>query len=315
MMRTKFEGKGGISATVLAHSIAAASGIRFLSFEIEYPRFILAELNTHRMLSKNSSSSRAIPIKAMHDAIRSNTARPIHFGKNQPGMQAAEELDQASKESVIRVWDAARDSAIALSAVLSDIGAHKQIANRVTEPYQMMKTVLSGTEFANLKWLRHHSDAQPEFYELLDVMIDAENNSSPVELYPGEWHLPYVEAERNQFGALEYFSATREPISLFDAKKISASCCAQTSYRKNDDSLEKAQMVFARLIESQPCHSSPVEHQATPMKEHVVLGGADLYPERWEEGVTHMDRQRQLWSGNLKGWIQHRKLIPGEAVW
>lgn len=314
-MRIKYTGKGGISATVLAHSIAAASGIRFLSFEIEYPRFILAELNTHRMLSKNSSSSRAIPIKAMHDAIRQQTARPVHIGKNQPGMQAKEELNDLGKESVIQVWDAARDSAIAHSVVLSNIGVHKQIANRITEPYQMMKTVLSGTEFANLKWLRHHTDAQPEFFELLDVMIIAENNSIPVELYPGEWHLPYIESSRNSFGVLEYTSSNKEILSLFEAKKVSASCCAQTSYRKNDDSLEKAQMVFAKLIESQPCHSSPVEHQATPMKEHVILGGADMYPERWEEGVTHMDRQRHLWSGNLKGWIQHRKLIPGEAVW
>jgi hypothetical protein len=32
-------------------------------------------------------------------------------------------------------------------------------------------------------------------------------------------------------------------------------------------------------------------------------------------GITHQDREGQLWSGNLRGWIQHRKLIPNEAQW
>ncbi len=308
-------GKGNITTRVIADSIATTSGTRMLTLEIEYMRFFHSEFMTHRMLSKNAASSRAIPVKSVHENIRHNTARPIHYGRNKSGMSADVEVDHLTKESLIQLWDASRDSALAFATVMSQMGAHKQIANRLTEPYQFMKTVVSGTEWANIKWLRHHEDAQPEFFELMDTIICAVDQSSPQELYPGEWHVPYVSTHRNPNGALEYIDATGNHLTPHQAIQVSASCCAQTSYRKNDDSLEKAEEVFNKLIRSQPVHASPVEHQATPMKDSYVLGGAQYYPETWEQGVTHMDRNRKLWSGNLRGWIQHRKLIEGESVW
>lgn len=307
-------GKGHCSATILAHSISP-KGIQITSFELEYQRFIHSEVMTHRMLTKNAASSRAIPIAAMHDSIRQKTARPVFWGMNQPGMQADQEMDDLTKQSAALVWDAARDSMLAHSTVLSQMKAHKQIANRITEPFQMMKTVMTGTELANFFWLRHHKDAQPEFYELAELMQKALALSQPVELYPGEWHVPYVTTKRDSHGTLLYSDSSNTTLSAHEARMVSASCCAQTSYRKNDDSVDKSQKVFKRLIESQPIHASPVEHQATPMQDPAFLDSMLVMPGRWEEGVTHMDRSQQLWSGNFKGWIQHRKLIPGEAVW
>ena len=294
-----------ITATVIADSISPDNK-RMITMEIEYPRFILAELNTHRMLSKNSASSRAIPVKAMHDHILANTAQPVAWGINRPGMQAKEYLDVEDTVEAMMLWEQARNSALEISQAMSAMNLHKQIVNRVTEPWMMMKTVISGTEWINFFWLRAHADAQPEIQVLAQKMRDAVIASTPTRLEPGEWHLPYVRCERNAAGRLMYLDQTGEPMTLVDARVVSASCCAQVSYRKNDDSLEKANKIFDQLIKSVPAHASPIEHQATPM--HPGLGFAEL-------GVTHQTRNQEYWSGNLRGWIQFRKLVPQEAQW
>jgi thymidylate synthase ThyX len=301
-----------ITARVLADSISP-HGDRMTTMEIEYPRFILAELNTHRMLSKNSASSRAIPVKAMHQHMTENPARPVHWGKNQPGMQAKEEVTGMDLTDVQFMWQRAQQDAMHWAQQMSErAGLHKQVANRITEPWMTMKTVVSGTEWRNFFWLRAHADAQPEIHELATKMWNAHNASVPQLLQPGEWHLPYVKSHRLSSGELIYLDATDTPITTEQARVISASCCAQVSYRKSDDSYEKAHKIFRQLIESQPCHASPVEHQATPMNIDSVCR---FEPETWEPGITHVSANSDLWSGNLRGWIQFRKLIAGEAQW
>ena len=297
-----------ITAKILADSVSP-SGTRMTTFEIEYPRFILAELNTHRMLSKNSASSRAIPVKTMHDHMRQTPAQPVHWGKNQPGMQAKEELTGTDITDAKFMWSRAMQDAMHWASQMSErVGLHKQVANRITEPWMIMKTVISGTEWANFWWLRAHADAQPEIHELAIKMFNAYNASTPQQLEPGDWHLPYVKSHRLSSGELIYVDNSDTPITTEQARIISASCCAQVSYRKNDDSYEKAEKIYRQLIESQPCHASPVEHQATPMQTEIEYWGK-------VPGITHQDREGQLWSGNLRGWIQHRKLIPNEAQW
>lgn len=303
-----------IIAKVIADSISYA-GNRMTTFEIEYPRFILAELNTHRMLSKNSASSRAIPIQAMHSYIKANPAEPVHWGKNQPGMQASEELQGSDKSWAQYLWNKAKEVALDYSQQLANTGAHKQIANRVTEPWMTMKTVISGTEWANFYYLRNHPDAQPEIAALAQAMYEAHKASKPVELEVGEWHLPYIDLYRGEDNILHYINPSNGgSYSVEDARVVSASCCAQVSYRRNDDSLDKAHKIYKQLIESTPAHASPVEHQATPMPHRFSIG-EDTRPEYWPKGVTHRDRDGNYWSGNLQGWIQFRKLIPNEAVW
>lgn len=304
------EGQNGIKATVLAKSRSAITGDVMKTMVIEYPRFILAEVNTHRMLSKNSASSRAIPITAMHAQLN---AEPVFWGKNQPGMQAKEELYGDAFTLAKILWDEAKQNAINSSSALNKVGLHKQTANRVTEPWMMMKTVISGTEWANLYHLRDHKDAQPEFAELAEVMRLADDVVNATLLYPGEWHLPYIRCERDFNGTMRYYVDNQE-LSVDEALMVSASCCAQVSYRKDDTSIEKAEKIFDQLINSQPCHASPVEHQATPMDKRTWLEKLTLQ-KFTQDGITHVDRNGNRWSGNLRGWIQHRKLIRGEAVW
>lgn len=301
-----------ITAKILADSMSP-DGVRMTTMEIEYPRFILAELNTHRMLSKNSASSRAIPVAAMHEHIRENTAQPVYWGQNQPGMKAREELHASDKTFAKYLWAKARDAAIDYSKQIADLGSHKQITNRITEPWMLMKTVISGTEWVNFWWLRDHQDAQPEIAVLAHKMRLEVADSTPTPLNPGEWHLPYVNTARYvPTGELQYFDEDFNRLTLEQARVVSASCCAQVSYRKSDTSYAKAENIYRQLIESEPCHASPVEHQATPMDTESMCR---FEPETWEPGVTHVSANSDLWSGNLRGWIQFRKLISGEAKW
>jgi hypothetical protein len=259
------------------------------------------------MLSKNCASSRAIPVKKMTELVEENPAMPVWWGKNQPGMSAKEELDEINKEGAKQSWIAASKTAVAAVKVLTDIGLHKQITNRITEPWQRMKTVITGTEWANLLWLRDHEDAQPEFAVLAQCIREEFVNSTPVKLRPGEWHVPYVTVDIDEMRNRAYYSnGTR--ITVEQALKLSSSCCAQVSYRNMNETLEKAFDIYDKLVGSSHKHASPFEHQATPMKVRVGF-------EAWERGITHSDREHDLWSGNLRGWIQHRQLIEDHVKW
>jgi hypothetical protein len=250
----------------------------------------------------------------MHDFIRDNPATPVSWGKNQPGMKASEELTGPESKNAIHIWNQAKEDALHWADALAHkIGIHKQIANRITEPWMTMKTVISGTEWANFFHLRNHADAQPEIKALAEAMTVAYTTHLPVALKPGEWHLPYITtATYVPTGELQYFDENFNRLSLEDAKIISASCCAQVSYRKNDPTFSKAFKIWEQLIENDPVHASPIEHQATPMD---IDSMCRFEPETWQLGVTHVSANSDLWSGNLRGWIQHRKLIENEAVW
>lgn len=309
-----------ITARIIADSITA-EGKRITTYELEYPRFIHSEFMTHRLFSRNAASSRAIPVEKAIRLILENTARPIHWGKNQPGMSAKEECNArigdngfggATRE---QTWDAARDRAIQFAELFSKAGYHKQIVNRLLEPFSHIKVVLTTTEDVNWNWLRHHADAQPEIHELARVMIVAKEASTPTVLRPGDWHTPYYKTgfwrdsgyARNCGDGLTAIDHKLGGSSLAEALAISSSCCAQVSYRVLDDSLEKAEDIYEKLVGSEPVHASPFEHQATPIRPH---DGSEF---EWDSGVTHIDRKRRMWSGNFCGWIQHRQLIPNNV--
>lgn len=312
-----------ISAKVIAHSKSSVTGKEIITFEIIYPRFILAELNTHRALSKNSASSRAIPVAKVIEAVRNNPATPVHWGKNQPGMSAREELKGWEKEDVRNLWLDAAYAAADIAEKMTEIGAHKQVANRILEPFQWMKTVITGTEWDNFFHLRRHPDADPNINALAEVLWQALQESEPVILHPGWWHTPYFQDGYWTPFHMDEDTCPYEPADLEEALAISSSCCAQTSFRTSDPSLEKAEKIFQRLVESKPVHASPFEHQATPMKatkewdsDHPWVNGTNEETRvTWQEGVTHLDRKGQLWSGNFCGFIQHRQLIPDNACW
>lgn len=318
-------GKGCVVARIIAHSASSTSSQELLTYELEYPRFIHSELMTHRLFSRNAASSRAIPVKAMLEQVRSNPAMPIHWGANQPGMQAQTLLTKYKAKAARKVWGWAAKAAARAAEVLSRIGAHKQIVNRLLEPFQIMKTVVTATEFDNFFYLRCHADAQPEIKALAECMYQALQQSAAEVLHPGEWHTPYVSFD--VISRVHFIDLGPEKdqkwITIEEALKISASCCAQVSYRKSDDSLEKALLVYDRLVESKPVHASPFEHQGSPMKGvdtqepdgWQFLINHSGYPGSWEVGITHSDRDGRLWSGNFKSWIQHRQLINDNVCW
>jgi len=267
-------------------------GKRLTTFELEYPRFIHSELMTHRATSKNSSSSRALPHKTMRDAVWNQMALPIHWGKHQSGMQANKEL--TGIKLFLAKWLVKTSGRMMCLFVwaLAKCDLAKQVTNRYIEPWSHIKIVFSATELDNFFYLRHHPDAQPEFYELAKLMYKEYCKSQPRYLAMGEWHLPYLNHIFTQDGQIKYYipsdvsSKFCEFVSLEDGKKLSASLCAQVSYRKSDMSLNKALKIYNRLVESKPVHASPFEHQATPM-----------------EKATDRD-------ANYIGWRQFRSEIP-----
>lgn len=291
-----------ISAKVIQDSISQA-GIRITTLELEYPRFIHSEFMTHRQFSRNSASSRAIPIERMLAHVKDNPAMPIHWGKNQPGMQASEEVKHQmfAREQ----WTAAANSAALSADALRMAGLHKQIVNRVIEPFQTIKVVVTATEWDNFFHLRADPAAQPEIHALALKMMEAMAASEPMPLLrEGEWHVPYVNRER--VNSRLVYSVGDEILSAYNARQVSASCCAQVSYRKLDQSLDKAIDICERLVASEPIHASPFEHQATPFKVHKLHNPSI---DGWPPGATHVDSMFQLWSANFRGWAQFRKYI------
>ena len=309
------KGKGGVSAKIIADSVSSVNGQRITTFELEFHRFILPEFNTHRLFSRNAASSRAIPIDNVINSVRKNPAEPVHWGKNQPGMQAKEELEENLKNEAEHWWEVSARVATEHAEFLKSIGTHKQIVNRILEPYQFIKVVCTATCFDNFFWLRCHEDAQPEIKMLADCMYQAtqQNTAFIQELEPGEWHVPYVDYTKSLGYTIPVdgnYENGRIDLTLEEALKVSSSCCAQVSFRALDNSLEKACKIYQVLVESKPVHASPFEHQSTPV----------LYPEQIdgiiaEEGVTHIDKFGQVWSGNFKSWIQHRQLIEDNTCW
>lgn len=316
MYKQEIEGRGCIRARIVADSVASNSGTRITTFELEYPRFIHSELMTHRMFSRNAMSSRAVPIAKMIEQVRTNPAMPVVWGKNQSGMQAKENLSGYSLEAAKIEWEMAAESAAVYASELETRNVHKQIVNRLLEPFQIMKTVVTATEWNNWWYLRDHEDAQPEIAELAKVMHQIYEQNEPDELKPGEWHVPYVGTLVDAEGNTMYCIWPDDPhgfirfLKLDEALKVSSSCCAQVSFRLNDNSVEKAIGIYGKLVESKPVHASPFEHQGTPM----VFWEDDVVGCTWQEGTTHLDSNRSLWSGNLKHWVQHRQLIKDHVV-
>ena len=271
-----------ISARIICDSRNHLTGNRLTTFVVEYSRFIHAEFMTHRMLSRNASSSRAIPIATQIRRIWENPAVPAIWGRNQKGMQAGSELTGWRLWAARQIWRGARVPAIAATYGLSRLGLHKQHANRLLEPWMHIQVVVSATEWENFFALRTHADAQPEIRELATQMLALMRQSEPVTLSVGEWHLPFVtDAELLAEG-------------IENKKQASVARCARVSYLLPDGrppDMEKDIALCRRLIagSGDVGHWSPFEHVATPM----------LYPGR---------------EGNFTGWRQYRKFFRGESA-
>lgn len=276
-----------IEAKIIADSVSE-SGKRITTLQVKFHRFVLPEFNTHRVFSRNFSSSRAIPTKKLLEQVRNDPAMPVHWGKNQPGMQAKEELDAEERFRADAKWRYAAVVAANHAEEMAAIGTHKQIVNRIIEPYIWANGIVTSTEWDNWDALRRHEDAQPEIHELACRIHEAREASTPRLLKAGEWHLPYITDEERE----SPFYKIEANIQSNMLVKISAARCCRVSYLKHDGTkadVNEDLFLFQRLAGAEPLHASPLEHQATPSSYN----------------------ERHLW-GNLFGWTQYRKVWEQE---
>ena len=298
------------AAQVITDSIGH-EGQHLQTSVLQYPRLIHAEFMTHREFSRNASSSRAIPVAKVIKQVRDDPAMPVHWGKNQPGMQAHEELDPFVIEEMKELWIKSAWAAADIAEQMMDAGLHKQVANRILEPYQWMHVVVTTASNTNFDGLRRHGDADPNILLLAELWHGSQQQSHARQLYAGDWHLPFID-EDDWGTAQRYCQVDRitrdmpgkhEVIAVL--KKVSAARCARVSYLnhegKRPDLLEDLKL-FDRLVRSEIIHASPTEHQATP--DSKVLTGCSMVPD-WQMKPLH---------GNLPGWIQHRKQLPNEYI-
>lgn len=293
-----------ISVKVIAHSMNANNDVEAITYELEYPRYIHGELLTHRVFSRNSQSSRAVPVASVYE-INKYYVKPIYFGKNKAGMSSVDELDPDSRAKAEAIWDEIAQASFRASEELSKLGLHKQWANRITEPYSKIKTVLTTTELSNFFNLRTENVVvMPELEYLALKMQQAYKDSKPNYLGTNEWHLPYVTQED-----LDNYNITT-------CVKISASCCAQVSYRKLDNSVDKALDVYHKLVNSGTLHGSPFEHQLKVYDPSEIGIRFDAEGALIEipDGITHTVfntefEDQSYFSGNIRGFVQFRQLL------
>lgn len=319
-----------ISAKVIADSISE-EGKSLTTIRCRYPKWIHAEGRTHRMLcmteieypddydeqvytweelktpspmadrnlSRNAASSRAIPVRRLIEDIYRDPAVPIFWGSKQPGMQAGAELEGEALIYAKERWRHAMEDAIAHARRLDDLGCAKQIVNRILEPFMHIDTLFTATEWSNFFTLRIHEAAEPHIRLLAECMKQAMDESTPKLLLHDEWHLPYVSDEERE----EHRGLMIDPISPLI--KLSVARCAHLSYETVEGTplgKEQAERIYDKLLGSQPVHASPAEHQATPDRSS---SRGPLRVRQWERPSRH---------GNFVGWLQFRKMIPGECA-
>jgi len=264
----------------------------------DYPNFIANGVVVHN--SRNASSSRAIPTDKLLLAARKVEGYPVFWGSNKPGMQAGDELKGNELKAVRDIWEDAANSAADFAEKLMGLGLHKQITNRLLEPFLNIKVLVTATDWDNFKQLRSHPDAQPEIRVVSDMIGDAMRSSDPVYSEYGTWHLPYISEKE------------RDELDLATLRKCSAARCARVSYLNHDAStpqvhkdLELFNMLVTRPYalpngnswsEHDPIHASPTEHQAVALE-----------PD--SHRYTHEYRDGTRYSGNLRGWVQFRQIL------
>lgn len=229
------------------------------TFELVYPRYIHSEFMTHRVFSRNASSSRAIPVKRMIEQVRKNPVIPPKIFMNQKGMVGETEADPVTTTAFHVLWEEAAENAYKTAEMMERLGIHKQHVNRILEPFQFIKVIVTATEWDNFFVLRLAPDAQPEMRELASAIYDEMkrcHNKDVGVLELDKEHivvsLPYTTDEDiKEVGKEEYHLLM----------KISAARCARVSYNNHDGSkpdIKKDLELYEHLYDSK--HMSPLEH-------------------------------------------------------
>lgn len=304
---------------IIADSISP-EGVRLITVQFRQPRMIHSDFLTHRVFSRNGRSSRAVPVVTLL-AEAQNPYVP-HFLKNKPGMMATEEFLPEDFAKAEEIWRRMAAQTVQGVAELNALGVHKQWANRPLEWFGYIDVLVTSTDWNNYLALRDHEAAQPEIQMIAQAIRTAIDQSAPMRLQPGQWHLPYIEMKDWELARLflKVGRITRDeptgPEIIELLKKISAARCARLTYKPfdGDGSFEAELNRYKRLIEDQPVHASPIEHQATPdtksiyqVRKETASGDFIVmsHGQDWDNPHLH---------GNFSGWIQQRKLTPNEYV-
>jgi len=280
---------------ILKDSISPAQ-CRITTFEITYPRFVHSELMTHRVFSRNSASSRAIPFAKMVEQVQTDPVMPVWWGKNQSGMQSKEELVEPELSFAKIAWLNARDSAVSNAMSAAESGMHKQLVNRLLEPWMWITVLVTATEFENFFGLRCHPDAQPEIRYIAEMMKDSYYASTPAKKLAGEWHIPMI-------GDGTCGTEVEEDVWRHSSSTVLAVATgrlARVSYLTHDGKRDLQADVDLHDRLAKAGHMSPFEHCA------MAQSGTEKN-RRSQQESPHQ-------SGNFFGWTQYRKMIPGEAI-
>lgn len=299
------------SAKVICDSLSP-HGERLITLEVVFHRFVLSEMNTHRIFSRNSASSRAIPLIKQIDKVVNNPAMPVIWASEQKGMSGGNEIEDISGADL--EWLRASAHARASAQVLGDLGVHKSLANRLLEPFMWHTAVITATGWRNFEYLRCSPEAQPEIRECAEAMMKAMSNSTPRLLQEGQWHLPYVSEEDKQ----EVRDSLDTNLIDFEAHanailvKVSAARCARVSYLTQDGKRDRNEDI--RLYEQLTGngHYSPLEHVATPDPTNRTV--ATLAFKGIDGDDVYVERAIPLF-GNLIGWRQHRVEVEVARGW
>lgn len=310
----------GTWARVLADSVCP-EGIRLTTLLVRLPRIVLAELNTHRKLSRGCASSRAIPVEKRIMAMETDPFVPNAFAANQRGMVAGEALDAESQDEAKADWEGAMHHMSRSARLLASRGVHKQWANRLIEPFSYVEVIITATEWSNFFALRISPHAQPEIREAAEAMKAAMDASTPQPLDPnshwqrGRWHLPLV--DERDFRDVEVAGQVDANTGIPLIVKLSVARCARVSYLTHEGKRDIAAdfRLHDQLVSNG--HMSPMEHAAEPFS-----------PNEWRQirqvqdsikiRISNKALARRLstsleFDGNFRGWTQYRKVIPFEA--
>lgn len=307
------------SARIIAHSVGPV-GIPVVSILLRYPRMVHADFTRHRAFSYSVASSRAIPSEKLRQRIMQNPATIAWWGKNQRGMVAEEELKGEELVAVKAVWEKGMESALELATRLDSLGLHKQLANRVLEPWMDVEQLTTGTDWSNFEGLRCHKDAQPELQYIARMAMTEIRLSTPQYLQVGEWHLPFItqhELDHMAQIALDINPTRVTSLGQYDLfTRFSAARCARTSYLNHEGKVDydKDLELFDKLVGNDPGHWSPLEHVCQAMgevhwTEKLAIRFASMLirdKERKAKMRKHGERFL-LQSGNFVGWKQLRK--------
>jgi thymidylate synthase ThyX len=296
-------------------------GQRITTMLVTFPRIVLAELNTHRMFTRNSASSRAIPFKRMLAAVEDNPFVPLRFQKQHSGMQGTEYWEGDDHEFRKNLWLRARRRAVEGALDLDHAGTTKQLCNRLLEPFAWHTALITSTEWENYFALRANEAADIHIEHLAQLMLEAYNTAEVKQLQPGQWHmpfsdkLPWVDQE-----LADGFTAHGQVSKVFDesvALKVCTARCAQTSYTLLGDDekpLDVPKLIALHDRLARAGHWSPFEHCAKAMDRHEYYHNVRGYFERHTSELDMLNKDSDMygWCGNFQGFIQYRKLFTDE---